>query len=153
MAPGHLFMLGWSAVPKIIYVRTAGGPENTSSIGENPNINNLTWPPQTLTLAAPADFLSKNDLWHICGPELRGLDSLFKEVTAFKVFCVWRVVVEHTLGAGMITQLIPQQLLVCNWCVCVIGYYSRPDSYYIINSSGVQKCNVIFYYFLRGRRM
>ena len=31
--------------------------------------------------------------------------------------------------------------------------YSRPDNYYIINSSGVQKCNVIFYYFLRGRRM
>ena len=23
-------------------------------------------------------------------------------------------------------------------------YYSRPDNYYIINSSGVQKCNVIF---------
>ena len=32
-------------------------------------------------------------------------------------------------------------------------YSSRPDNYYIINSSGVQKCNVIFYYFLRGRRM
>ena len=31
--------------------------------------------------------------------------------------------------------------------------YNRPDNYYIINSSGVQKCNVIFYYFLRGRRM
>ena len=28
--------------------------------------------------------------------------------------------------------------------------YSRPDNYYIINSSGVQKCNVIFNYFLRG---
>ena len=28
-----------------------------------------------------------------------------------------------------------------------------PDNYYIINSSGVQKCNVIFYYFLRGRGM
>ena len=28
--------------PQIIYVRTAGGPENTSNIGENPNINNLT---------------------------------------------------------------------------------------------------------------
>ena len=31
--------------------------------------------------------------------------------------------------------------------------YSRPDNYYIINSSEVQKCNVIFYYFLHGRRM
>ena len=35
-------MLGRSVVPNIIYVRTPGGPENTSSIGENPNINNLT---------------------------------------------------------------------------------------------------------------
>ena len=35
-------MLGRSAAPKIIYVRTVGGPENTSNIGENPNINNLT---------------------------------------------------------------------------------------------------------------
>ena len=35
-------MLGRSAVPKIIYVMTAGGAENTSNIGENPNINNLT---------------------------------------------------------------------------------------------------------------
>ena len=42
LTPGHLFMLGRSAVPKIIYVRTAVGPENTSNIGENPNINNLT---------------------------------------------------------------------------------------------------------------
>ena len=42
LAPGHLFMLGRSAVQKIIYVRTAGGPENTSNIGENLNINNLT---------------------------------------------------------------------------------------------------------------
>ena len=39
LAPGHLCMLGRSAVPQIIYVRTAGSPENTSSIGENPNIN------------------------------------------------------------------------------------------------------------------
>ena len=31
VTPGHLFMLGRSAVPKIIYVRTAGGPENTSN--------------------------------------------------------------------------------------------------------------------------
>ena len=31
--------------------------------------------------------------------------------------------------------------------------YSRPDNYYIISSSGVQKCNVFFCYFLRGRRM
>ena len=42
LTPGHLFMLGRSAVPKIIYVRTAGGPENTSNVGENRNINNLT---------------------------------------------------------------------------------------------------------------
>ena len=35
-------MLGRLAVPKIIYVRPVGGPENTSNIGENPNINNLT---------------------------------------------------------------------------------------------------------------
>ena len=28
-------------VPKIIYVRPVGSPENTSNIGENPNINNL----------------------------------------------------------------------------------------------------------------
>ena len=42
LAPGHLFMLGRSVVPKIIYVRPVGGPENTSNIGENPNINDLT---------------------------------------------------------------------------------------------------------------
>ena len=35
-------MLGRSAASKIIYVRPAGSPENTSNIGENPNINNLT---------------------------------------------------------------------------------------------------------------
>ena len=35
-------MLGLSAAPKIICVRPVGGPENTSNIGENPNINNLT---------------------------------------------------------------------------------------------------------------
>ena len=46
LAPGHLFMLGRSAVPKMIFVRTAGGAENTSNIGENPNINNLTWLPR-----------------------------------------------------------------------------------------------------------
>ena len=34
-------MLGRLAVPKIIYVRPVGSPENTSNIGENPNINNL----------------------------------------------------------------------------------------------------------------
>ena len=39
--PGNLFMLGRLAVPKIIYVRPVGSPENTSNIGENPNINNL----------------------------------------------------------------------------------------------------------------
>ena len=44
LAPGHLFMLGWLAVPKIIYVRPVGSPENTSNIGENPNINNPTGP-------------------------------------------------------------------------------------------------------------
>ena len=42
LAPGHLFLLGRLAVPKIIYVRPVGSPENTSNIEENPNINNLT---------------------------------------------------------------------------------------------------------------
>ena len=42
LAPGHSFMLGRLAVPKIIYVRPVGSPENTSNIGENPNIDNLT---------------------------------------------------------------------------------------------------------------
>ena len=42
LAPGHLFMLGRLAVPKNIYVRSVGSPENTSNTGENPNINNLT---------------------------------------------------------------------------------------------------------------
>ena len=37
-------MLGRLAVPKIIYVRPVGSPENTSNIGENPNINTLMWP-------------------------------------------------------------------------------------------------------------
>ena len=39
-------MLGRSAPPNITYVRPVGGPENTSNIGENPNINNLAWPPR-----------------------------------------------------------------------------------------------------------
>ena len=30
---GYFFMLGWSAASTIIYVRPAGGPENTSNIG------------------------------------------------------------------------------------------------------------------------
>ena len=34
LALGHLFMLGRLAVPKIIYVRPVGSPENTSNIGE-----------------------------------------------------------------------------------------------------------------------
>ena len=42
LAPGHLVMLGRLAVPTNIYVRPVGSPENTSNIGENPNINNLT---------------------------------------------------------------------------------------------------------------
>ena len=37
-------MLGRLAVPKGIYVRPAGGPENTSNIGENPNINSSQEP-------------------------------------------------------------------------------------------------------------
>ena len=39
-------MLGRLAVPKIIYVRPVGSPENTSNTGENPNINNLARPPR-----------------------------------------------------------------------------------------------------------
>ena len=39
LTPGYLFMLGRSAASKIIYVRPVGSPENTSNIGENPNIN------------------------------------------------------------------------------------------------------------------
>ena len=42
LAPGHLFMLGLLAVPKIIYVRPVGSSENTSNNADNPNINNLT---------------------------------------------------------------------------------------------------------------
>ena len=42
LSPGHLFMLGRLAVPKVIHVRPVGSPENTSNTGENPNINNLT---------------------------------------------------------------------------------------------------------------
>ena len=42
MAQGHLFMLGLLVVPKIIYVRPVGSPENTSNTGENLNINNQT---------------------------------------------------------------------------------------------------------------
>ena len=41
LTPGHLFMLGRSAASNIIYVRPVGSPENTSNIGEKPNINNL----------------------------------------------------------------------------------------------------------------
>ena len=28
------------------------------------------------------------------------------------------IVPQNTMRAGMITQLIPQQLLMCNWCAC-----------------------------------
>ena len=34
-------MLGLPAASKTTYVRPVGGPENTSNIGENPNMNNL----------------------------------------------------------------------------------------------------------------
>ena len=34
-------MLGRLAASKVIYVRPVGGPENTSNIGGNPNVNNL----------------------------------------------------------------------------------------------------------------
>ena len=76
--------------------------------------------------------------------------------------CNWRVHREYLLEAPELHKRIPARRpcvtdVLCNWEIisqiinmCV---YSRPDNYYIINSSGVQKCNVIFYYFLRGRRM
>ena len=54
LAPIQLFMLGRLAVPKIIYVRPVGSPEST-------------------TLTAPADFLSKNYLWHIFGSDFSRL--------------------------------------------------------------------------------
>ena len=62
-------MLGRSAASKIAYVRLVGGPENTSNIGENPNINNLARPPRP-SPNRPADFLSRTYLWHIFGSEL-----------------------------------------------------------------------------------
>ena len=41
LTPGYLFMLGLPAASKITYVRPAGGPENSSNVGENANIKNL----------------------------------------------------------------------------------------------------------------
>ena len=52
-------MLGRLVVPKIIYVRPVGSPENTSNIGENPNMNNLTWPPRPSPWQPRGIFLSK----------------------------------------------------------------------------------------------
>ena len=40
-------MLGVPAASKITYVRPVGGPENTWNFGENPNINDLAWPPNS----------------------------------------------------------------------------------------------------------
>ena len=34
-------MLGLPAASKFSYVRPVGGPQNTSNIGENPNVSNL----------------------------------------------------------------------------------------------------------------
>ena len=42
LAPGPFIYVRPVCGPKIIYVRPVGSPENTSNIGENPNINNLT---------------------------------------------------------------------------------------------------------------
>ena len=39
--PGPFIYVRPVGGPKMIYVRPVGGPENTSNIGENPNINNL----------------------------------------------------------------------------------------------------------------
>ena len=40
--PGSFIHVRPVGGPEIIYVRPVGSPENTSNIGENPNINNLT---------------------------------------------------------------------------------------------------------------
>ena len=45
LAPGHLFMLGRLAVPKLIYVWPVGSPETLQILGKILNINHLTWPP------------------------------------------------------------------------------------------------------------
>ena len=63
-------MLGRLTVPKIIYVRPVGSPENTSNIEENPNINNLTWPPGPSPQQPCGLFLSENYLWHIFSSEM-----------------------------------------------------------------------------------
>ena len=61
-------MLGLPAASKIIYVKPVGGPENTSNIGANPNINNLAWPLDPRP-HRPAVVLSKNYLWHSFGSD------------------------------------------------------------------------------------
>ena len=43
--PGLVSALGRSVASKIDYARPVGGPENTQNKGENPNINNMVWPP------------------------------------------------------------------------------------------------------------
>ena len=58
-------MLGGAAASKFSYIRPVSGPENTSNIGENPNINNSV----PLTLTALADFLSSDDLWRTFGSD------------------------------------------------------------------------------------
>ena len=60
-------MLGRLAVPNIIYVRPVGGPENTSNIGENPNINNLTWPLDPHP-NSPAEFFAQKSFM-ACDPK------------------------------------------------------------------------------------
>ena len=45
--------------------------------------------------------------------------------------------VENTMGAGMITQLIPQQLLLCNWCAC--NWILIPPALWLCNCLSVTK--------------
>ena len=57
LTPGYLFLLDRSAASKIIYVRPVGGPENTSNIGENPNIKQFGVPPLGPHPNSPREFL------------------------------------------------------------------------------------------------
>ena len=57
-------MLGRSAPPKITYVRPVGGPENTSNIGGNPNVNNLVWPPRPHPTRPAEIFIQKLFMAH-----------------------------------------------------------------------------------------
>ena len=98
-----------------------GGPES----GRKKKSKNAFRPVQVQKLTFPVKYFNKKCLYvrnekslmifyHSCAKwyvTFLKMNSLTNSLVYVMLFCV-----NSTMRAGMIAQLIPQQLLMCNWC-------------------------------------